>query len=222
MRFLKPRNIKYSVLLLSLLSFSVMAQSGDRSQTWDVGLQLTGNSSDTLSGDMNSFLSIDSEIGFGFWGTYNLNNRLGFGFDFNWSQPRYTARLVPENGTLPIDINHRMDLFSGQAKAVFNFLEGPITPYIEAGLGLTRVDSNVADSPPTTGCWWSPWGYICDTFYSTYGDTVTSYSGAVGLRWDLNRYYTMRADYGLLVLDTKSGVTDVELEMWRLEFGWRF
>ncbi len=223
MHLLNLRNIKYSILLLPLLSFSAMAQSGDRARTWDVGLQLSNNGSETLTGDMNSFLSVESDFGFGFWGPYNLNNRLAFGFDFNWTQPRYTARFVPDNGTTPVDVQHRMDLFTGQAKAVFHLLEGPVTPYIEAGLGLTRVDSNVADSPPITGCWWDPWwGYICDTFYSSYGDTVTSYSGALGLRWDFNRYYTMRAAYGMLVLDTRSGAADAELDMWRLEFGWRF
>jgi len=223
MGFLKLRNIEYSILLLSLLSVSAMAQSGDRARTWDVGVQLSGVASDTLTGSNNSFLNVESEVGFGFWGTYNLNSRFALGFDFNWTQPRYTARFVPENGTTPVDIQHRMDLFTGQGKAVFHLLEGPITPYIEGGLGWTRVDSNVADSPPVTGCWWDPWwGYVCDSFYSTYGDTVTSYSGAVGLRWDINNYYTMRAAYGLLVLDTKSGAADAELEMWRLEFAWRF
>jgi len=223
MRFLKLRNIKYSVLLLSLLSFSAMAQSGDRAKTWDVGVQLSNIGSQTLNGSMNSFINIESEFGFGFWGTYNLNDRFALGFDFNWTQPRYTARFVPDNGTQPVDVQHRMDLFTGQGKAVFHFFEGPITPYVEAGLGWTRVDSNVADSPPSTGCWWDPWwGYMCSSFYSTYGDTVTSYSGALGLRYDINRYYTMRLAYGLLVLDTRSGAADAELDMWRLEFGWRF
>jgi opacity protein-like surface antigen len=223
MRSLKLRNIKYSILLLPLLSFSAMAQSGDRAGTWDVGVQVSNTGSQTLTGSMDSFISIESEYGFGFWGTYNLNNRLGFGFDFNWTQPRYDARFIPENGTTPVDVRHRMDLFTFQGKGVFHLLEGPVTPYVEAGLGLTRVDSNVADSPPVTGCWWDPWwGYICDSFYSTYGDTVTSYSGALGLRWDINNYYTMRAAYGLLVLDTRSGAADAEIDMWRIEFAWRF
>ena len=222
MRSPNLRNIKYAILLLPLMSFSAMAQ-GDRAKSWDVGVQVSNIGSQTLDGTMGSFINIDSEFGFGFWGTYNFSNRLGLGFDFNWTQPRYTARFVPENGTTPIDVNHRMDLFTFQGKGVFNLLEGPVTPYVEAGFGWTRVDSNVASTPPTTGCWWDPWwGYICSSFYSTYGDTVTSYSGAVGLRWDINRYYTMRAAYGLLVLDTRSGAADAELDMWRLEFGWRF
>jgi len=223
MRSLKLRNIKYSILLLPLMSLSAMAQSGDRARTWDVGMQLSNIGSESLSGTMGSFINTQSEYGFGFWGTYNLNNRLALGFDFNWAQPKYDARFIPENGTTPVDVRHKMDLFTVQAKGVFHLLEGPFTPFIEAGISLSRVDSNVADSPPTTGCWWDPWwGYICDTFYSTYNDTLSSYSGALGLRWDVNNYYTMRAAYGLMRLGTSKASEDAELDMWRIEFAWRF
>ena len=148
---LNLRNSKYSLLLLPLLSLSAMAQSGDRAQTWDVGIQMSNMGSVSLTGSMDSFINTESEYGFGFWGTYNLNSRFALGFDFNWTQPNYNARFIPENGTQPVDVRHEMNLFTGQAKAVFHLLEGPLTPYVEAGLGLTWVDSNVADSPPTTG-----------------------------------------------------------------------
>ena len=215
-------NIKYSVLLLCCLSLSAMAQ-GERAGTWDVGVTVSNMGSQNFEGQQGSGLSIDSEFGFGFWGNYNFTNRLGLGFDFNWVSPKYDYTYVPEISLMPQTIRHRMDIFSFQGKGVFHFVEGPITPYVEVGLGWTRVDSNVADSPPTTGCWWDPWwGYVCNNFYSTYGDTLTSYSGALGLRWDINPYYGLRAAYSVLELNTSSGLENAQLDMWKLEFAWRF
>jgi len=102
-------------------------------------------------------------------------------------------------------------------------MEGPISPFIEAGFGWTNVDSNIISGPPITGCWWDPWwGYICDTFFSTYSENLTSYSAAAGLRWDFNNYYGMRAAYGILELDTRSGTENAQFDMWRVEFAWRF
>jgi hypothetical protein len=214
---------RIAVLLLTFLSIPAFGQSGDREGTWDIGVALNNLGSLNIDGQMGSGLQIESEYGWGFWGNYNFSNRLALGFDMNYVRPRYTATIIPENSLTPETVNARMDMWSFQGKGVFNLLEGPITPYIEAGFGWTNVDSNLLSSPPTTGCWWDPWwGYICSSFYSTYGDTLTSFSGAVGLRWDFNNYYTMRAAYGVLDLDTSSGTEDGRFDMWRIEFGWRF
>ncbi len=215
-------NIKYSVLLLCCLSLPAMAQ-GDRARTWDVGVQISNIGSLNLGGQQGSGLSVDSEYGFGFWGTYNFTNRLGLGFDFNWTQPKYDYTYVPENSPVPQTIQHRMDMFTVQGKGVFYFIEGPISPFVEAGIGWTSVDSNIADGPPTTGCWWDPWwGYVCSNFYSSYSETLTSYSGALGLRWDINPYYGLRLAYGILELNTSSGVENAQFDMWRIELAWRF
>lgn len=214
---------RVAIALLVLLSSPAMAQSGDRAKTWDVGVQLSGTGSLNLSGQMGSGLDVDSDIGFGFWGLYNFTDRFGLGFDFNWSRPDYTARFIPENSLIPVDVSHTMDIFTVQAKGVFHFMEGPITPYVEVGVGWTGVDSNVADGPPVTGCWWDPWwGYRCDNFYDTYSENLTSYSGALGLRWDFNSYSGIRAAYGVLELDTSSNTENASFDMWRLEYAWRF
>lgn len=215
-------NLKFSILLLCAFSVSAMAQ-GKREGTWDVGVALPYLNSQNFSGQQGSGLGVDAELGFAFWGNYNFTNRLGLGFDIGWVSPSYNYTYVPENTLIPQTIRHRMDMFSIQGKGVFHFVEGPITPYVELGLGWTTVDSNIADGPPTTGCWWDPWwGYVCNNFYSTYGETLTSYSGALGLRWDINPYYGLRAAYGILELNTGSGLENAQLDMWRVEFAWRF
>lgn len=215
-----------AVLSASLLiSTSTFAQSpaGDRAQTWDLGVQLFNQGSLDLGGREGSGLDIDSEFGWGFWGNYNFTNRFALGFELNWVRPDYSATFVPEDDPDPITIDHTLSVFNFQGKGTFNFLEGPITPYVELGFGWTDVDSNVASGPPVTGCWWDPWwGYICSNFFSTYSDTLTSYSYAGGVRWDINQWFGLRGSYGILELDTASGTENADFEMLKLELTWRF
>ncbi len=151
MRHSVTPNIKFLILMLCTFSLPAMAQ-GERAKTWDVGVQVANMGSQNFDGQQGSGLSVDSEFGFGFWGSYNFTNRLGLGFDINWIQPKYDYTYVPESTLMPTTIRHRMDMFSIQGKGVFYLLEGPISPYVEAGFGWTSVDSNIADSPPVTGC----------------------------------------------------------------------
>ncbi len=210
--------------LLALTATPALAQStGDRAETWDIGLQVINTSSENFSGESGSSLVVDSDTGWGFTAGYNFSNRLAVMFDMNWVRPDYEATRVLEGSLLPDIIRAELDIFTYQFKGVFNFLEGPFTPFVEAGIGWTRVDSNILDGPPTTGCWWDPWwGYICDTFYSTYADTRTSYMAGAGLRYDLSNGMSLKASYGILEVDTDNATEDVTLDTWRAEIIWRF
>jgi opacity protein-like surface antigen len=196
-------------------------KTAERAQNWDFALQLLYQGSETSSGPNGSSADIDEELGLGFLFNYNFTNRLALGFDFNWVNPRYSAVLVPEDGSASRTINHKLDMFTGQFKGVFNLLEGPITPYAELSGGWTYIDSNVANAPPINGCWWDPWwGYVCSSFYSTYDDSSFSYGGGLGVRWDFGQNYFMRASYNILKLDVGAG--DPTFNSGRLEFGVRY
>jgi opacity protein-like surface antigen len=102
---------------------------------------------------------------------------------------------------------------------VWNFTDGPFTPYVQAGIGWTNIDSNVADGPPTTGCWWDPWwGYVCRSSYSTYDDTNFSYGAGVGLRYEFGygQRTFVKASYNIQIIDDRA---DPEYDIWRLEIG---
>jgi len=216
-------SIALAATVLALTTATADAQSsGNRANTWDVALQAVGNGSIDVDGEMGSSLSVDSEIGWGFGATYNFTNRLALGFDANTIRPRYEATFIEESTMTPFTINAEARFWNFQARGTFNLIDGPLTPFIEGGIGWSHVDSNVADGPPITGCWWDPWwGYICQTFFSTYSDTRFSYSGAIGGRWDINRDYGVKATYGKLWIDASSGETR-DLDLWRAEFYWRF
>lgn len=219
--------MKRVLILIAGLAFSTaaLAQS-DRDGRWEFGLLVNNQSSESLGGENGSSVDIDSSTGYGLSLGYNFNSRLALSGEFSWNSPDYSATLVEDiggNAGVPIQINHTLDVYGINIKGTFNLLQGPITPYVEAGFGWMEIDSNVADQPPITGCWWDPWwGYICNTYYSTYSKTQQSYGAAAGVRWDMNNGMSLKGSYGLQEIDTGSSTDDISLEVFRLELLWRF
>ncbi len=139
-------------LLLGAGSAASAQMTRDRAKTWEFGALLMGTSSESLDGDAGSGLRVESETGWGFMGGYNFTNRLAVMAELSWVRPRYEATFVPDGGGPLETINARLDVSTFQVKGVFNLLEGHITPFVEGGIGWTRVDSNIISSPPITGC----------------------------------------------------------------------
>lgn len=211
-----------AILLLTAPGLS-LAQI-DRTDTWEWSIAGIYQDSADSGAAGGSSVDVDSAFGLGVNLSYNFSNRLSVGADFEWLRPDYTATIIsddvpPQQST----INYEFSQFNGRFKGTLNFLEGPLTPYVEAGLGWTYIDSNVADGPPVTGCWWNPWwGYICDNFYSTYSDTSFTYGGALGLRYQMRGGVVMKLSLNHYILDFGSGKPDPSLDAARLEFGWAF
>lgn len=216
---------KVLILMVALgLSSTAIAQQNSRDDMWEFGLLLFDQSSDSLDGEDNSFISVDSTLAYGLTLGYNFNSHFALGGELSWASPDYDAVLIPDDGIgIPEKISHELSIFSYSIKGTFNLIDGPFTPFVDASLGWSNVDSNIASQPPITGCWWDPWwGYICDTFYNTYSKTREFYSGAVGLRWDLDNGMSLKGSYGIQELNTSKSTEDARLEMIRLELAWRF
>jgi len=218
--------MKGVLLLIAGLTLSVtaVAQQNEREGTWEFGVLLNNTSSESLSGDNGSSIDIDSSTGYGISVAYNFNNRLSLGGDWIWSTPDYEAVLITDDvGGTPVEINHELTLSTINLKGTFNLLEGPFTPFVEAGFGWTSIDSNVQNGPPITGCWWDPWwGYICETVFSTYSKTRQQYGAAVGLRFDLANGMSIKGSYGMQEIDTSKATEDISLDAIRLDLTWRF
>ena len=198
-------------------------QSSDRAGSWEYGVQIISMPSENFSGQQGASLDIGDDTGWGVTGGYNFTNRLVVMLDMNFLTPNYSATRIIENPLQADSVSAELEVFTIQLKGVLNLLEGPFTPFVEAGAGWTTVDSNIIAGPPTTGCWFDPWwGYVCDTFFETYHDTRTSYSMAAGLRYDMPNGLSLKASYGLQEIDSSQVTEDVSLENWRLEAVWLF
>jgi opacity protein-like surface antigen len=202
--------------------FRVPGVDDVRAKRWDMYFSVVGSESESTSSSNGSGLEIDSDTGWGFGIAYNLNQNIALGFEFSRLEPSYTATLVDENDAVT-QLRHKMDINSGQFKGTWNILNGSFTPYIDLGLGWTHLDSNLSSSPPTTGCWWDPfWGWVCSSFYDTYSDTNFSYSGGLGLRWEITPNFLLRGSYNRLTIDMSSAVDDPDLSTWRFDIGTSF
>ena len=217
-----------SLPIIALLAASALVSLPTAASARDAGdfeytIGLAHSFSDSIPGREGSTLNLSSETGFQLGIDYSLTNRLAVGFDMTWLRPSYDATLVPEDGAPPVGISHTANIFTGQFNGSYSFIDGPISPYVEAGLGWSYFDSNVSDSAPVVGCWWDPWwGYICDTFYSTYSNTSFSYGAAAGLRWDFQQNIFLKASYRWLEVESDNAINRPVLEQAALEIGWRF
>ena len=91
---------------------------------------------------------------------------------------------------------------------------------MNANLGWTNIDSNISDGEGTTICWWDPWwGYVCDTFLSTYQKDYWHYGIGVGLRVDMNRDTFLRVGYHRRWLDLDNSPGTSSFDGLRFEFG---
>lgn len=214
-------------LLIAALAVTMPALAfaqTNRANSWEWSVAAIYQDSASSGAEGGSNLKLDNELGFGLNFGYNFTNKLALSGDFEWLRPDFTATLVEDAPTpTSTTIRHTMSQFNGRIKGTLTFLETPLSPYVEAGIGWSYFDSNVADGPPITGCWWHPWwGYICENFYSTFSSTEFSYGGALGLRYILRGGMTLKLSVNQYWIDVGSAGGDPELNAARLEFGWSF
>lgn len=223
------------VALFALAPLVVSAQSfraGSGSPTWDYSIGLIYQDSLSVGGrggsqtatPDSSSLNVKSEVGYGANISYNLNEHLALGLDIDFIRPDFKAVLVSETPTVPdVVVDHRLTQWNWRLKGIWSFAEGPLVPYVDFGYSWTNVDSNVADGPPITGCWWHPWwGYICENFYSTFSSTETAWGGGVGLRYNLRDNSFLKLSFNRWELQNGGNSDDLTLESARLEYGWSF
>ena len=212
---------------LALAQGSFFRPTMERAERWEGFFQVNYQGSERIDGQEDTFIDFNTDWGFGLGGGYHFNNHLYLGAEFLWNTPRYDAQfIVDENGDGTPDgvqrVNHKADFFTTQVRGTWHLLDGSFTPFLEGAIGATYIDSNVADGPPSTGCWWDPWwGYICRPFYSTYSDWNFSYGWGAGLRMDFNVDFGARLTYSQRYLDL-SNSSDPSFGSLSADFIWRF
>ena len=169
-----------------------------------------------------SSIEVDDAIGWGFTIGYNLTANWNFSYKFTMASPDYTATIVPEppegEDPVPRVIDYQLDKYSHALNATWNWFDGPLTPFLQGGIGWTRIDSNIPSQPPQTGCWWDPWwGYICDTTWKTYETSDFAYNLGIGLRWDINGALFLRGSYNREWISVDSG--DLDFDTLSLDMG---
>ncbi len=202
-----------------LVSTHANANYTKRSDKWEASFKILNTQSTDIDGQNGSQTSMKSDFGWGFTLGYNLNPHILLNFDFSASTPSYKATLVDSEDGSKHEINHKMDLLDSQFNVVYNVFTSQFTPYIQAGVGWSFVDSNIAKGPPNSICWWDPWwGYVCDSYQNTYNDERFSYNVAVGFRYELDNSLFFRASYKQSIIDF-SNSDDASIGSYHFEIG---
>jgi opacity protein-like surface antigen len=188
---------RYIVTLAAVCSCWSLAAYADRDTGWEFGGELIYQDSQDISGDNGSTAEIDSDVGLALTFGYRVNERLVVNFGLDWNNVDYQAFLV--SGDLPnlsATVDGELESFTPRVGVDFNFMEGPITPYVNATIGYSFIDTNIPDGPPQTGCWWDPWyGQICGTWQSTRSVEEFVYGAGLGVRWDTSDTLSVKLEY---------------------------
>jgi opacity protein-like surface antigen len=220
------------IALLIMTSTAVLAQydhprhkpskSGSRDGRFEGSVILAFQTGLDQSYEGGSELNIDSTTGWGVSFAWNWTDKWNLSYRLVSTSPKYTALIVHEDSDIiQAPIEHKMSKYSHQLNVTYNFSRKAFTPFVAAGIGWTKVDSNIQSAPPQTGCWWDPWwGYICHTDYKTYNTSEFTYNLGAGVRWDINNAIYTKATYTREFLDVKNGSIDFDMAL--IELGMMF
>ena len=174
-----------------------------------------------VSGSNGSQGHIEGALGFGFGLAFNLNNNLSLGGDFFWNQADYQATIVGDQQIFTA--KGELETSTIRFNATWHFSAADFTPFVSAGIGSTYVNTNVPNGPPQNVCWWDPWwGYYCDSYYPTRSGTELSYTGAFGLRWDVDRSIFLRGVWSRMWIDVGGDLGTPFVDQYRIDLGFKF
>lgn len=195
------------------------AQSAYRDKRWEFAIQMRGVEGKNYAFEGGSTVQTKDALGFGLGVSYNINPHFNVGGEFLWVSQDYSA-TVPGAGGYTARGN--VDIGSFMLNATWNILAGPVTPYLQAGIGSTTVDSNIATGPPANYCGWWGFYYYCGTYVPTATETSFSYNAGAGIRWDFSREMFMRFGAQQQWTDFSGATTSYPSNtVWRLELGFK-
>jgi opacity protein-like surface antigen len=208
------------IVLAVTVSTTAMAQSR-RAGDWEASLLYKSQSGESFGapeGPDEANVKFSSDNGWGFTLGYNFNEHLNLAWEFSKNTPRYKTSFRDAEGD-PRTVSHTATFYTNNFNGTYHFMKGPITPFVSAGLGWTKIDSNISDGRGYCVPDWY-WGWYC--YSSSYDTTAFSYNAALGLRADFKNKLFLRASYGRQWLDEKIGKDKPEFDIGKIEIGYRF
>ncbi len=200
------------------------AQSAGRAGSWETRTDVTFENSTNWDFEGGTTAKIDSSTGFLLGFGYHYTDTLEFGANFEFDSPGYDAQIA--SGTNPgqfFSAHGSLDNFRLMFDATYNFMPGKFSPYVSGAIGWTWMDTNLATSPPQTGCWWDPWwGYICTTYQNTKTLNGFTYRIGAGLRYDINDRIALHAAYRFTWTDVNNAKGQPDSDGFLLGIGWKF
>ena len=212
------------VLVAAIMLASPAHAQNKRGPGWEFGGDLIYQDSADLTFEGGSRASLDADWGFAFTFGYRFSERLELGFALDWQEVEYDATLQSAtNPALRVNVTGDLEAFTPRAWLNFNFMEGPITPFVNGGIGWSFVDTNIPNSRVQIGCWWDPWwGQVCTPYQSTKSIDEFVYQLGVGVRWDLTDAFTLRLAYEKHWFDYGNATSTPDFDQYKLGLVFRY
>lgn len=192
-------------------------RSDGRGKSWEIFLPLNYTQSETIKGRGDSSVDINDDVGFGFGLGYNFNDHFQLNGSISWSSRGYDATIVQTDGSTR-RYNNILDTSTFSLNGIYHLLNKNITPFVSGGIGNTHLDTNIPSGLSSTACWYDPWyGYICDSYVPTKTENALSYNAAVGILFDINRQFGIRASYSRLWIDLDETSYTADFSTWKLD-----
>jgi len=228
-----PMFLKKAIVVLVIVTFAIplSAFAERRRDTAEFYFAPSWFNSDTLKfseNNKNARVDFENDMGWKIGFGYIFDKNFELSGDFGWSYPGYrvTADLdANKDGVVDgsVDYRGKSDIFDGHLNGTYNFIKGPVTPFVTGGLGYTYIDSRIPSGRSVTGCYYDPWyGYICDTYQPTYSDTFFSYKAGVGVRWDVNDSFYLKGTYNRTWIDFDRTTNSPSVQSGALDIGFMF
>jgi opacity protein-like surface antigen len=205
---------RYIISLAALCSVWSLAAQADRGTGWEFGGDLIYQDSKDIDFEGGSTVALDSDVGLALTLGFRYSERLELTFGLDWNTVDYDAVL--QSATFPnvtATVKGDLESFTPRIGANFNFIDGPITPYVSGFIGYSFIDTNIPDGPAQGGCYWDPWfGQVCSTWQPTHSVDAFTYGLGLGVRWDVNDAWSMRFGYEKhwIDLDNSDGAADLD------------
>lgn len=185
-------------LILLLLASALVAHAAaaqEREPGWEIGAHLLYMNNEDVGFRGGSSVATDDEVGVSISVGYRFNSRFELHLDLDSYSVDYDVSIVSDSNA-PFRGRGTLDTISPRLNATFNFLDGPLTPYVTVGIGWSFIDTNIPEGPPYLDCFWDPWwGRICERRQDTRTVDELTYAAGLGLRWDLSPRFTLRLGY---------------------------
>jgi len=217
------RTLIVSALLALGLPWSAFAQE-TRPPGSEFGFDVVYQLSQDITFDGGSKIDFSDDVGITLWWGYRFNEHLDLQGALDWSEVSYDATL--QSAIAPgvqADVSGDIETFVPKLVLNYNILKGPLTPFLNAGIGWAFVDTNIPNSRVQVGCWWDPWwGYICTPYQSTRSFDDFTYQLGAGVRWDLNKSYSLRLLYEKHWIDYSEASSTPDFDQFRLGMTFMF
>ena len=179
------KNILLAVLLLSSITTKAKLKAWNdntiREKSAEMGLGFRKLGKFTIEGKESGLLKGESSYGFLLEGGYNYTRHWYFGGFFSLNTSDYTADIIDQETGDPKVIQSTLAFFDLQFVTRFNLFTTALTPFVEAGIGMTSIDTGVPSGEIYETCWIDPlFGeYVCG--FTQPNKSITDFSTTLGL-----------------------------------------